>query len=247
VQFAQQTWAKAADALAGNIDEPERQVAAAVSIEQDQVQALAEAGDQGEPSRVVALQPDEPSRQSPAAVAADTQSQLPPAPSERAAEQTSLEEELETFWLKLLDEVSSMPSLHSILSNYPFPLSLDQKEFTIGVNNDMWRNNVEKRMEPIKTACERVLGRQIAIKVKVVSSAPSRLTPRERAGAATARRGPESSTAEENEDPEPPDHTARVVQRPSAAPADQQVDGSRSTLVREADQLFQGPGSRRIT
>src|SRR4030095_11965323 len=119
-------------------------------------------------------------QQSPAAAHQhEPQSQLSQTSDQGSAGQTPAEDELEAFWLKLLDEVLSMQSLHSILSNYPFPVSLDQKEFTIGVNNDMWRNNVEKRMEPIKTACERVLGRQIAIKVKDASSVLSRQRPRD--------------------------------------------------------------------
>jgi DNA polymerase-3 subunit gamma/tau len=108
--------------------------------------------------------------------------------------------DLEEFWSRLLDEVP--PSIQGVLSNYPFPLALDQNELVIGVTNDMWKNHVEKRMEPIKAACNRVLGRNIAVKIKVVASAPSRKAGREPSGGSTLS-GVASGQQDEAEEPEP--------------------------------------------
>ncbi len=239
-QFVQQTWATAADALAGNAGQGEsaKQIGPDLAAEQAGEQTVEE--------------PDEPAKAPPAVAdgSVERARPLPAATDEASATPTSAEDELEAFWLQLLDEVASMPSILGILSNYPFPLSLDQKEFTIGVNNDMWRNNVEKRMEPIKTACERILGRQIAVKVKVVSGVPSRLTARDRGGAPSVRGAEEGAGAEESEEPEPATRAATTAQRTAPEASDLQASrggGNNSNLVREADQLFQGPGSRRIT
>lgn len=199
--------------------------------------------------------------------AADARQSAEPAASGKTtgqAPEAAAAGDLEQFWSRLLEEVP--PSIQGILSNYPFPLSLEQNELVIGVTNDMWKNHVEKRVEPIKAACSRVLGQSIKVRVKVVAAAPLRKAGRDSSGGSTLS-GLASGHKDEAEEPEPatrtanrsrlepgddpePDGTARVMSGRAAATASERGQNgstSGSTTVREAYKLFEGPGSRLIS
>lgn len=185
-----------------------------------------------------------------------------PAP-ESVAEGSGAESDIDAFWSDILSELqASAPSVYGVLSTYPFPLKLDSREFVIGVTTDMWKTNIEKRLEPIKSACEKVCGRQLAVRVKVAGDAPVRPQARERAGeprAAAAARSGARDRCDDDTEPEPAGGAdspapaaqagARVVSgRAAQAVADSATDqsGSSTTTVREAYKLFEGPGSRLI-
>lgn len=166
----------------------------------------------------------------------------PPASVKTAGQgcQTAGAAELEDFWSRLLDEVP--PSIQGVLSNYPFPLSLDQNELVIGVTNDMWKNHVEKRMEPIKAACNRVLGRSLAVKIKVVASAPLRKAGREASGGPTLS-GAAQGNQDEAEEPEPATRSGNGA-APSREPAGR--SGNDAMLPAETGGDPQSDGAARV-
>lgn len=125
---------------------------------------------------------------------------------------------LETFWSRLMDQLQrvNIPA-YSVLSEHAFPLGLTEKDCTIGVLTEHFQKTVEKRAEKIKVACEAVLGRQVVMKVKVVSDQPVKSNrarsdsgrshgdsgPAAPAEFATAERASSSSGESDDEEPAP--------------------------------------------
>jgi len=185
--------------------------------------------------------------------------------------------DLDSFWSELLGELqrTHIPT-YSMVQSHSFPLRLNENELAIGVRNEQWQQSVEKRLDRIKAACQVILGRSPAIRVKIVSQPPVRSQGRPRAkhqsGHDRAPASAETETASGDPEASPASvaspaavishsglemtgHEAggaepRVVTGKAAATAvavgSLAQEAAGGTLVREAYKLFEGPGSRLI-
>ncbi|MBI4534493.1 MAG: DNA polymerase III subunit gamma/tau [Candidatus Melainabacteria bacterium] len=148
------------------------------------------------------------------------------------------EANLDTFWSCLLEEVKGHPNIYSVLSIYPFPLSLDKEELVIGVTKELWKSNVERKLESIKTSCAKLLGRTINVRVKIVESAPERYE----LGNVQSADCAQGSSFELTSEAASAKELTNDLEQPIPS-------NSRSSMsvVKEAYKLFEGPGSRLIS
>jgi hypothetical protein len=82
---------------------------------------------------------------------------------------------LEELWSNVLDELQRrhLPTF-SLVSTHGFPMSLENEMLTIGVKTESLQKILENKSEHIKNGCMSVLGRTVAIKVKVAGGEGAR-------------------------------------------------------------------------
>ncbi|MBX9848080.1 MAG: hypothetical protein K2X64_02205, partial [Rhodocyclaceae bacterium] len=162
--------------------------------------------------------------------------------------------DVEELWQQVLDELQRrhVPTF-SLASTHAFPLSVSDKELTVGVLKDNLQDMLEKKIDHLKKAVQVVTGQDIHVRIRVTEgSAPA---PKKTATVAAARTSsPRSDRPEPSEEGRMPVAESRSESEAGDAPAKdpeaaarQAAKENESTMVKEAYKLFEGPGSRRLT
>lgn len=207
---------------------------------------------QPEPAPSPPARPEpEPSKPAPAPAAAPQKAEAP------ASE--SIVNDIDEFWEELMDvlQKASIPA-YSLVSMYGFPMAVTEKELTIGATKDGFQKMIEGKAEHIKKACQAVLGKSLAVRVKVVNQPPARTHRSEPRESSDFPSGSSEADAEESEPAvSAPLMRASMSARTNPAPAPASppvaaapavpIPSGEAGLLKEAYKLFEGPGSRQIS
>jgi DNA polymerase-3 subunit gamma/tau len=210
--------------------------------------------------------------------AAATEQSQTPATKPEAKPQASSDEvspfDLEVAWEQLMESLSTRHTpTFSLLTQHAFPVSLTSKELTVGIYAGHFQKLLEDKVVHIKSAADNILGRAVAVKIKVMSKDAARPQASARASQKPAAkeevaRGSDDDEAEpatpgQATIPTPAPTASASIQTTTAATTAPQpavttyssdnLAGSLSGgthdpgLIKEAYKLFDGPGSRHIT
>jgi hypothetical protein len=175
----------------------------------------------------------------------------------------SLNADIEYFWQQVLDELQRrhLPT-YSLTSTHAFPLRIGSREVAIGVMKENFQKMLESKADHLKVACQTVSGRDLAIRIRVVSEATAAPKKPQASPAAAQtssttqnyaepRPAPEAPAPQSSHHEEPaPVFERRETQQPNPDAASATPSGEKqefdATMVKEAYKLFEGPGSRQI-
>jgi len=174
----------------------------------------------------------------------------------------SLNADIEYFWQQVLDELQRrhLPT-YSLTSTHAFPLRIGSREVSIGVMKENFQKMLESKVDHLRVACQAISGRDLAIRIRVVSEATA--APKKPQASPQAQPNSQNQNYAESRSAAaatpsiaqsfPSEETAPVSERretPQQNPAGSNTDGEKqefdATMVKEAYKLFEGPGSRQI-
>lgn len=163
-------------------------------------------------------------------------------------------EALDQFWAALLDELQRrhLPTF-SLVSTHAFPVSLVKSDLIIGVMVENFQKMIENKAEHIKAAGVLVAGQALSIKVKVANPDSTRARPKigekQLQKVETTQDNIDKSagvTGGDLTDQSSFTNQSTVIAGVSSNTQSSDVSDSPSTLLNEAYNLFEGPGSRQI-
>lgn len=172
----------------------------------------------------------------------------------------SANEELDSLWSELLDELQKrhLPTF-SLVSTHAFPLALVEDELTVGVLVENFQKMIENKIEHLKAASQTVIGKPLRIRVKTVDQSTPPPSGKSHSGQSKDGKGQtkeqgapkqarSNSQAEESLaiQQEAPENEAKG-NKPAAKIGENSHGQAISHLVKDAYGLFEGPGSRLIT
>lgn len=109
------------------------------------------------------------------------------------------EPSIEEFWSNMLDILKerNVPT-YSIVSMHAFPIALTEEDLTIGVRLEHFQKLIDGKSEHIKAASKDVIGRQLSVRVKVITDG----APKPPHGREPATKERKSSTAKSSDSDE---------------------------------------------